>query len=133
MSTATATSLRKIESFNDIKPNKKDMHLVVKSLFDWAARILHRNLPYVQDITNSNDCKKEQIRLGALYSMMMKQYTMRDDDFVSTDSDDYINVEIKYVTSKQQEHKTEAKLMENVCKFMKNEIAKIEEKKHRQC
>jgi hypothetical protein len=112
MSTATATSLRKIESFNDIKPNKKDMHLVVKSLFDWAARILHRNLPYVQDITNSNDGKKEQIRLGALYLMMMKQYTMRDDDFVSTDGDDYINVEIKYVTPKQQEHKTEAQLME---------------------
>ena len=108
------------------------MHLVVKSLFDWAARILHRDLPYVQDITNSNDGKKEQIRLGALYSMMMKQYTMRDDNFVSTDGDDYINVEIKYVTPKQQEHKTEAQLMENVCKFMKNEIAKIEEK-NRQC
>jgi hypothetical protein len=36
--------------------------------------------------------------------------------------------EIKKVTPKQQEHKTEALLMENVCKFMKNEIAKIEKK-----
>jgi hypothetical protein len=58
----------------------------------------------------------------------MKKYTMRDDDCVSKDEDDYINVEIKQVTPKQQEHKTEAQLMENVCKFMTNEIAKIEKK-----
>ena len=58
----------------------------------------------------------------------MSKYTMRDDDFVSTDKDDNINVEIQNVTPKQQEHKTEAQLMENVCRFMKNEIAKIEKK-----
>ena len=61
----------------------------------------------------------------------MKKYTMKYDDFVSTDEDDNINVEIQNVTPKQQEHKTEAQLMENVCRFMKNKIAKIE-KKHRQ-
>jgi len=38
------------------------------------------------------------------------------------------DVEIIKVTPKQQEHKTEAQLMENVCKFMTYEIAKIEEK-----
>jgi hypothetical protein len=61
----------------------------------------------------------------------MKKYTMRDNDFVTTYEDDHINVEIKKITPKQQEHKTEAQLMENVCKFMTNKIAKIE-KKHRQ-
>ncbi len=122
-------SLRKITSFDDIKPNKKDLDLVIKSLYDWAVRILYRDLPYVQDITNSTEGKKKQIKLGGL--RLMKKYTMRDDDFVSTDKDDYINVEINKVTPKQQEHKTEAQLMENVCKFMKNETAKIE-KKHRQ-
>ena len=50
---------------------------------------------------------------------------------LSKDEDNYINVEIKKVTPKQQEHKTEAQLMENKCKFMNSEIAKIE-KKHRQ-
>lgn len=45
----------------------------------------------------------------------MSKYTMRDNDFVSTDRDDYINAEIKEVTPKQQEHKTKAQLMENVC------------------
>ena len=53
---------------------------------------------------------------------------MKDDDFVSTDEDDNINIEIQNVTPKQQEHKTEAQLMENVCRFVKNEIAKIEKK-----
>ena len=46
MSTAAATSLRKITSFDDIKPNKKDLDLVIKSLYDWAVMILHRDLPY---------------------------------------------------------------------------------------
>lgn len=45
----------------------------------------------------------------------MSKYTMRDNDFVSTDRDDYINAEIKEVTPKQQEHKTKAQLLENVC------------------
>ena len=126
MSKAAATSLHKVTSFDNIKPNKKDLNLVIKSLFDWAVRILHRDLPYVQDITNSIEGKKKQIKLGGLE--LMSKYTMRDDNFISTDGDDYINVEIKKVTPKQQEHKTEAQLMENVCKFMKNEIAKIETK-----
>ena len=93
---------------------------MIKSLFDWTVRIFHWDLPYVKDITNSNEGKKEQIKLGGL--RLMEKYTMRDDDFVSTDDDDYINVEIKQVTPKQQKHKTEAQLMENICSFMKNEI-----------
>ena len=63
----------------------------------------------------------------------MTKYTMTDDNFVSTVKDDYNNVEIKKVTPKQQEHKTKSQLMENICKFMKNEIAKIEEKTHTKC
>ncbi len=75
---------------------------------------------------NSIDGKKKQIKLCGLE--LMSKYTMRDNNFESTDRDDYINIEIKKVTPKQQEHETEAQLMENVCKFMKNEIAKIETK-----
>ncbi len=131
MSKATSTALRKITFFEEIKPNKKDLHVVIKNLYDWAVRILHWDVPYVQDITNSNEGKKTQIKRGGLW--LMEKYTMTDDDYVSTDGDDYINVEIKKVTLKQQEHKTKAQLMENVCKFMKNKIAKIEKKKHRQC
>ncbi len=115
MSKATATILCKITSFDNIKPNKKYLHLVIKSLYDWAVRILYQDLPYVQDITNLIEGKKKQIKLGGLW--LMTNYTMRDNNFVITD-DDYINVEIKKVTPKQQENETKAHLMENVCKFM---------------
>jgi len=127
MAKATATTLLKITSFDDIKPNKKDFHLVMKSLYDWADRILYRDLPYVQDITNSIEGKKKKKKMDGL--RLMTKYTMTDDNFVSTDKNNSINVEIKKVTPKQQKHKTEAQLMENVCSFMKNEIEKIEEKK----
>ena len=60
MAKATATALRKITSFDDIKPNKKDFHLVMKSLYDWADRILYWDLPYVQGITNSIEGKKKK-------------------------------------------------------------------------
>ena len=58
----------------------------------------------------------------------MKSYTMTDDDFVSKEEDDHINIDVRRVTPKQQEHKTEEQLMEDVCKFMTNEIAKIAKK-----
>ena len=126
MSKAAGTLLRKITSFDGIKPNKKDSDLVIKSLYDWSVRILHQDLPYVQDIMNLIEGKKKQIKLGGYWAM--SKYTMKDDNFISTDRDNYINVEIKKFTPKQQKHKTEAQLMENVCKFMTNEIAKIEKK-----
>jgi hypothetical protein len=43
----------KIESFHSIKPNKKDSKKAVKSLFEWAERILYRESAFVQDITKS--------------------------------------------------------------------------------
>jgi hypothetical protein len=42
---AAATSLRKITSFDDIKPSKKDLDKVIKSLYDWAVMILLRMFP----------------------------------------------------------------------------------------
>ena len=89
-----------------------------------GVKILYWDLPYVQDITNSIEGKKKQIKLGELW--LMTKYTMTDANFVSTDKNGYNNVEIKKVTPKQQEHKTKAQLMENVCKFMKNKIEKNE-------
>ena len=80
----------------------------------------------MQDIPNSIEGKKKQIMMGGAW--LMSNYTMRDDDYLNTDGDDYINVEIKKVTPKQQQHKTEAQLMENVCNFMITKIVKIEKK-----
>ncbi len=100
---AAATSLRKITSFDDIKPNNKDSDVVIKSLYDWSVRILHRDVPYVKDITNSIKRKKKQNKVIELQSM--KSYTMKDEDFVSKEEDDHINIGVTRVTPKQQEHK----------------------------
>ena len=126
MATAAGGPLHKITSFDDVKPNNKDSDVVIKSLYDWSVRILHRDVAYVKDITNSIERKKKQKKVIELQSM--KRYTMTDDDFVSKEEDEHINIDVTTVTPKQQEHKTEAQLMENVCKFMTNEIAKIAKK-----
>ena len=73
---------------------------------------------------NSIEGKKKQVKMSGL--CLMSKYTMRDDNYVSTDGDYYINVEVKKVTPKQLQHKTKAQLMENVCNFMITEIAKNE-------
>jgi hypothetical protein len=126
MAKAAGGQLHKMTSFDDIKPNNKDSDVVIKSLYDWSVRISHRDVPYVKDITNSIKRKKKQNKVIELQSM--KSYTMKDEDFVSKEEDDHINIGVTRVTPKQQEHKTEAQLMENVCKFMTNEIAKIAKK-----
>ncbi len=53
MSKANNKNSTKIESFDSIKPDKKNSKKVVKSLFEWAERILYRESVYVQDITKS--------------------------------------------------------------------------------
>ncbi len=53
MSKANTKIAVKIESFHSIKSNKKDSKKVVKSLFEWAERILYWESAYVQDITKS--------------------------------------------------------------------------------
>ena len=53
MAKANTTTAVQIETFDNIKPNKKDSKTVVKSLFDWAERILYRENDYVDELTNS--------------------------------------------------------------------------------
>ncbi len=53
MSKVNTANAVKIESFDSIKPNKKDSKKTVRSLFEWAKRILYRGSPYVQDIAKS--------------------------------------------------------------------------------
>ncbi len=102
MAKAAGGQLRKMTSFDNIKPNNKDLDVVIKSLYDWSVRILHRDVPYVKDITNSIEQKKKQNKVIELQSM--KNYTMTDDDFVSKEEDDHINIDVRRVAPKQQEH-----------------------------
>jgi hypothetical protein len=59
MMKANSTSLVKVDSVTYIKPNGKPHKTVVKSLEEWAAKILCRNNnDYVQNIANSDDKTK---------------------------------------------------------------------------
>ena len=126
MAKANSKPLRKMTCFDDIKPNKNDSDAVIKSLYDWSVKILHRDVDYVKDLMNSVESKKNQSKVNE--SQLMKTYTMKDNDFVNKEEDDHTNNEVRKVTPKQQDHKTEAQLMETVCKFMTNKIAKIAKK-----
>ena len=54
MSKANTANAVKIDSFDSIKPNRKYSKKVVKSLFEWAERILYRESSFVQDIAKIN-------------------------------------------------------------------------------
>lgn len=90
----------KIESFDDIKPNNKDSKKVVKSLFEWADKILDRESVYMQDITKS-------IEKGGNTSKPTK-YTMTAKNYQDTSQVETIDGEIETVTPEDQEHKTPA-------------------------
>ncbi len=63
MMKANGTSLVKVDSVTYIKPNGKPHKTFVKSLEEWAAKILCRNNnDYVQNIANSDDETKKTLQ-----------------------------------------------------------------------
>ena len=116
MSKANNKNAFKIESFDSIKPNKKHSKKVVKSLFEWAERILYWESAYVQDITKS-------IEKGT--KSTPTKYTMTDQNYQEISQDENINNEIDTVTPEDQQRKTPAQLMSTVSSFMINEIARM--------
>ena len=61
MSKANNKNASKIESFDSIKQDKKNSKKVVKSLFEWAERILYRENDYVDELTNSMERGKKSM------------------------------------------------------------------------
>jgi hypothetical protein len=116
MSKANNKNAFKIESFDSIKPNKKHSKKVVKSLFEWAERILYRETAYVQDITKS-------IEKGT--KSTPTKYTMTDKNYQEISQNETINDEIDTVTPEDQQRKTPAQLMSTVSGFMINKIARM--------
>ncbi len=63
MMKANSTSLVKVDSVTYIKPDGKPHKTVVKSLEEWAAKILcQNNNDYVQNIANSDDETKKMLQ-----------------------------------------------------------------------
>ncbi len=63
MMKANSTSLVKVDSVTHIKPDNKNNKTVMKSLEEWAAKILCRdNNDNVRNIANSNDKTKKRFK-----------------------------------------------------------------------
>ncbi len=59
MMKANSTAVAKITSVQWIKPNSKNTKKVVKSLQEWAAKILCRENDYVQNLANADEEMKK--------------------------------------------------------------------------
>ncbi len=57
---ANSTAVNKITSFQWIKPNIKNNKIVIKSLEEWAAKILYRDNNCVKNKANADDETKKR-------------------------------------------------------------------------
>ena len=64
MMKANSTSVVKVDSVTYIKPDGKHYKIVVKSLEEWAAKILCWDNDYVQNIAKSDDEAKKNASKG---------------------------------------------------------------------
>ncbi len=116
MSKANTANAVKIEFFDSIKPNKKDSKKSVKSLFEWAERILHWESPYVQDIAKS-------IERGS--TSLPPKYNMTDKNYQRITQDETNISDIEKFAPEDQRRKTPEQLMSIIGSFMINEIERM--------
>ncbi len=99
MGKANNTAVTKISSVEWIKPNSKNNKKVVKSLEEWAAKILCRDNNYVKNkATADNETKK---RFDRTKTHGPKQYAMLNRSYKLNNQDKRNNVNIVHFTPQQ--------------------------------
>jgi hypothetical protein len=127
---ANSSSLVKVESVTCIKPNGKHTKGVVKSLEEWAAKILCRdNNDYVRNIAKSDDKTKKCFRRTEKYGSI--KYVMSETSYKPTEEETRDSVNIVRFTPQQQRNKTQEQLFLHVSNFMKDEIETLRKKAHK--
>jgi hypothetical protein len=114
-----------MKSFDDIKPKKKGKGTdkVVRSLCEWADRILCRNNEYVDDIVTQS-IKEGETSIRKNYAMKKK------DDFKrAVQGETKQEDEIEEFTPGTQKRKSQEQLMTVVGDFMMDEIKKLSKAK----
>ncbi len=91
-SKANNKAVTKIESVEWIKPDSKNNKKVVKSLEEWAAKILCRDNEYVKNKAKADDNTK--IRFDRTVTHVTKQYAMMDKNYKPTNRDIKNSIEI---------------------------------------
>ena len=120
---ANSTAVTKITSVQWIKPDIKNNKKVIKSLEEWAAKILCWDNDYVKNkATADNKTKK---RFNRTKAHRPKQYAMSNRSYKLNNQDMRNSVHIVHCTPQEQQHKSPDQLFLHVGDFMKGEIDKM--------
>jgi hypothetical protein len=110
-----------MKSFDDIIPKKtgKGTDKVVRSLSEWADRILCRENEYVDDIV-THSFKEGETNIRKNYAMKQKENYQKTVQEETTQED-----EIEEITPATHKRKSQDQLMTVVSDFMTDEIKKL--------
>ncbi len=117
---ANSTVVTKITSVQWIKPNIKNNKKVVKSLEEWAAKILCRDNDYVKNKANADDETKK--RFDRTKTHGPNQYAMLKRSYKPINQEARNNIIIVNFTPQQYRQKTPDQLFLHLGDFMKGEI-----------
>jgi hypothetical protein len=131
MSKANDKAVTKIESVEWIKPDSKNNKKVVKSLEEWAAKILCWDKEYVKNKAKADD--ETKIHFDRTVTHGTKQYAMMDKNYKPTNWDIKNSIEIVKITPAQLKHKTQEELFLHLGDFMKEEIEKWKRQLKKKC
>jgi hypothetical protein len=127
MMKANSTTLVKVDSFAYIKPDNRHNKKVIKSLEEWASKILCReNNDYVRNIAKSDEETKKRFKRTEKHGTT--QYSMSNTSYKPNDDHTGDSVDIKRYTAAQQRSKSEEQLFLHVSKYKKDEIKALQKK-----
>jgi hypothetical protein len=126
MMKANSTSVVKVDSVTYIKPDGKHYKIVVKSLEEWAAKIICWNNDYVQNIAKLDDKTKRRFKRTETHGST--QYAMSETSYKPANEETCNTVNIVKFTPEQQQHKTPEQLLLHVSNFMKDKIKTLTQK-----
>jgi hypothetical protein len=120
MSKANNTTVEKITSVLWIKSNNKINKKVVKSLEEWAVKILCRDKDYAKNQATAD--KETKKRFNRTKTNKPKQYAMLNRSNKLNNQDTRNSVHIVHCTPQEQQHKSPDQLFLHVGDFMKGDI-----------
>ncbi len=123
MSKANNTTVEKNTSVSWIKPNNKINKKVVKSLEEWAAKILCQDNNYVKNKATADNKTKKSFNRTKTHGP--KQYAMSNRSYKLNNQDMRNSIHIVHFTPQEQQHKSPDQLFLHVGDFMKREIDKM--------
>jgi hypothetical protein len=113
---ANSTAVTKITSVQWITPDNKNSKQIIKSLEEWAAKILHWDNNYVQNLANADEETKKRFQRTKKH--LSNKYAMSTTSYKPSNQETSNNVNIVRFTPEQQRHKTPDQLYLHLCDFM---------------